>query len=170
MDYDRLWHIGERSRDRVRLTADEQRFICDVIPAALPTFPNVNLPRRIEHPAGFAVSGAVVGTFLRASLVLAAQRALGTRYSSRSAFYDRVERDLAFAIMRSHFHRGFPRGVHCCPPCTLAVYPVLKAGAIRYFDCRELAHSVRELITKRQWRFAKFANHKMISWALTDHR
>jgi hypothetical protein len=46
------------------------------------------------------------------------------------------------------------------------VYPVLEARAIRYFDCGELATAVRALITKKQWRFAKFANPKMIAWAL----
>jgi hypothetical protein len=46
------------------------------------------------------------------------------------------------------------------------VYPVLQAEAIRYFDCRELAASVRELITQRQWRFSTFANQRMIAWAL----
>ena len=50
-----------------------------------------------------------------------------------------MEKDLAFGIMRSHFHHGYPKGVHCCAQCTLAVIPVLEAGAIRYFDCRELS-------------------------------
>ena len=166
MDYNRLWHIGERVRDGIGLTPAEKRFIREGVPAELATFPDVNLPSRIRHPAGFSISGAPVGSFLRATLLLAAQRVLGARYSALSEFYDRVERDLAFAIMRSHFHRGFPRGVHCCPPCTLAVYSVLEARAIRFFECGELAPAVRELITKKQWRFAKFANPKMIAWAL----
>jgi hypothetical protein len=166
MNYDLLWHIGERVRDRAGLTPAEKRFIRDDVPEKLAKFPDVNLPSRIRHPAGFAVAGAPVGTFLRATLLLAAQRVLGARYSAQSEFYDGVERDLAFNIMRSHFHRGFPKGVHCCAPCTLAVYPVLEAGAIRYFDCGELAPAVRELITKKQWGFARFANQKMIAWAL----
>jgi len=170
MDYNCLWRIGERVRGRLRLTPDELRFVGEVVPEELASFPRVALPPRIKHPAGFAVSGAAVGTFLRAILILTAQRALGTRYGDVSEFYDRVERDLAFGIMRSHFHRGFPRGVHCCPPCTLAVYPVLSAGAIRFFDCLDLASSVRELITRKQWRFSKFKNGTMISWALGEDR
>jgi hypothetical protein len=54
--------------------------------------------------------------------------------------------DLVFGIMRSHFHDGYRRGVHCCVQCTLAVIPVLEAGAIRYFDCRELSIAVRRLV------------------------
>jgi hypothetical protein len=43
-----------------------------------------------------------------------------------------------------------------------------EARAIRYFECGELAAAVRELITKKQWRFARFANAKMIAWALKE--
>ena len=43
--------------------------------------------------------------------------------------------------MRSHFHHGYPKGVHCCVQCTLAVIPVLDAGAIRYFDLPRVVRS-----------------------------
>src|SRR5262245_62045638 len=102
MDYDCLWRIRAPVRYRVRLTPAERRSVSEVVPEELATFPRVVLPRRIRHPAGFAVSAAPVGTFLRAVLILAAQRALGARYGALSEFYDRVERDLAFGIMRSH--------------------------------------------------------------------
>ena len=68
--------------------------------------------------------------------------------------------------MHSHFHRGFPKGVQCCAQCTLAVYPVLAAGGIRYFDSPELARNVKHLIEDREWRFAKSANPKRVGWAL----
>ena len=109
-----------------------------------------------------------MGTFLRSALLIAGQKALGKRYGG-AEFYERVERDLAtFGIMRSHFHHGYPKGVHCCVQCTLAVIPVLDAGAIRYFDCRELSRAVKLLVRQRKWRFAKRVDPRMVGWALGD--
>src|SRR5689334_16825436 len=120
MDYDRLWEIGERARRGARLTPDEKHFVGDVVPRELARFPRVKFPPRVRHPAGFSLAGAPVGTLARCILVLSAQRALGPRYDARSELYGRVAADLAFGIMRSHFHHGFPRGVHCCAQCSLA--------------------------------------------------
>jgi hypothetical protein len=58
--------------------------------------------------------------------------------------------------------------VTSCSGGLLAVIPVLEAGAIRYFDCRELSRSVERLVRTRQWRFAKPADPRMVRWALGD--
>lgn len=165
MDYDRLWMIADRARAGGRLPAEDAGFIRDAVPHDLKSFPEMTLPKTIRHPGGFSVSGAPVGTFLRSALLLAGQKALGKRYDG-SPFYERVEKDLAFGIMRSHFHHGYPKGTHCCSQCTLAVYPVLEACAIRYFDCAELAADVKRLIEGRKWRFATPPAPKMLSWSL----
>ena len=166
MNYDRLWEISEKATKRRALTADERKFVAEVIPRELAAFPRLKLPARVKHPAGFGVSGAVVGTFVRCALVLSAQKALGRRYSAVSEFYDRVERDLAMGIMRSHFHHGYPKGTHCCVQCSLAVYPVLKAKAIRWFDCGPLEKSVRGMIQGKEWRFSQGVSPVMVEWAL----
>jgi len=138
-----------------------------VVPDRFSAYPRLKLPATVRHPAGFSVSGASVGTFLRSALLVAGQKALGRRCGG-SEFYERVEDDLAFGIMRSHFHHGYPKGVHCCVQCTLAVIPVLDAGAIRYFDCRELSRAVKLLVRQRKWRFAKRVDPRMVGWALGD--
>ena len=125
----------------------------------------MKLPKTIRPPAGFSITGAPIRTFLKSALLLAGQKALGSRYGG-SPFYERVEEDLAFGIMRSHFHHGYPKGTHCCVQCTLAVLPVLEADAIRYFDCAPLARDVRRLIEDGGWRFAKPANPGLTRRAL----
>ena len=167
MDFDTLWTVAERARAGQRLPTEDIAFVREVVPRELASFPNLDLPTRIQHPAGFVISGTPVGTFLRSALLIAAQKALGSRFGG-APFYEDVERDLAFGIMRSHFHHGYPKGTHCCVQCTLAVYPVLEARAIRYFDCWELARDVKELITKGEWRFVSPPNAKMLSWALRN--
>jgi len=167
MDFETLWVVADRARARQRLAPKDVAFVRDVVPDQLDSFPRLELPRSMRHPAGFSISGASVGTFLRCALLIAGQKALGRRFGG-SEFYERVEKDLAFGIMRSHFHLGYPKGVHCCVQCTLAVLPVLEAGAIRYFDCRDLSRSVRRLVRQRHWRFAKPADPRIVRWALGD--
>jgi hypothetical protein len=165
MDFGVFWTIADRARNGQRLTPEEVELVQVRVPKALAEFPDVELPKRVRHPAGFSITGAPVGTFLRSALVLSGQRALGKRFDGVE-FYERVEKDLAFGIMRSHFHHGYPKGTHCCAQCTLAVYPVLEAEGIRYFDCRPLAESVRELIEEGKWRFGGSTNTKMVRWSL----
>jgi hypothetical protein len=167
MDFDTLWTVAERARARQRLPSEDIAFVREVVPRELESFPNLDLPEAIRHPAGFAISGAPVGTFLRSALLIAGQKALGSRFGG-SPFYETVEKDLAFEIMRSHFHHGYPKGTHCCVQCTLAVYPTLEAGAIRYFDCGQLARDVRRVIAEGGWRFVKPPDAKMLHWALRN--
>ena len=68
MDYDRLWTVADLARDRRNLTPDDARFIRETIPSELSEFPRITPPKSIKHPAGFSLSGAPVGTFLRSAL------------------------------------------------------------------------------------------------------
>lgn len=164
MDYTRLFEIADRARTRQRPAPDDMTFVCETVPAALSALPKYHRPKSVRHPAGFTVSGAPVGTFLRSALLLAGRKALGDRYA-RHAFYERVEESVAFGITNAHFH-GAPKGVFCCSQCTLALLPVLEARAIRYFDCAALAKEVRRIIEDRQWRFRGAVNAKMLDWSL----
>ena len=167
VDLDNVWAVAERARARSRLSPGDVSFVRRVVPDRFSAYPRLKLPATVRHPAGFSVSGASVGTFLRSALLIAGQKALGRRCGGHE-FYERVEKDLAFGIMRSHFHNGYPKGVHCCVQCTLAVIPVLDAGAIRYFDCRELSRAVRLLVRQRKWRFSSRVDPRMVGWALGD--
>ena len=164
---ERLWVVAERARARGSLSRDDVAFVRDTLPAALDSFPRIMLPQTIRHPGGFTVSGAPVGTFLRSALLIAGQKALGRRFAGHS-FFENVERDLALGVMRSHFHHGYPKGTHCCVQCTLAVYPVLEAGAIRYFECGPLSVQVRKIVRNRQWRFSGSVNAAMARWSLGE--
>lgn len=135
MDFDMLWTVAERARARQRLSAEDTAFVRAVVPRQLDSFPRLDLPKTICHPAGFAVSGAPAGTFLRSALLIAGQKALGARFGGAS-FYEAVERDLAFGIMRSHFHHGYPKGTDCCVQCTLAVHPNAGGGRNPIFRLR----------------------------------
>lgn len=165
MDYERLFTLADAGRARRKISGGDVAFLRDDLPKELAAFPRVKLPKSVKHPAGFSISGAPVGTFMRSALLLAGRKAFGSRYTNLP-FYERVESDLAMRIMRAHFHGDAPKGAFCCKQCTLAVLPVLEAGAIRWFDCRPLAKDVRRMIHAGEWRFATPPNAKMLDWAL----
>jgi hypothetical protein len=165
MDFDRLLATAELARGGKRLSADDVSFVRKTIPSELPMFPRMKRPPRLSHPAGFSVSGAPVGTFVRSALLLAGRKALGKNFTN-SEYYERVESDVALCVMRSHFHGGHPKGTFCCSQCTLALLPVLEANIIRWFDGRSLARDVRQMIHAREWRFASPPNAKMLRWSL----
>ncbi len=164
-DFDRLWAVSDRARRGPRLAPDDVRFIRDEAPLALAEFPRIKTPAKAKHPGGFSIAGAPVGTFMKSALLLAGQKALGRRCGG-SPFYETVERDLALNIMRSNFTHDAPKGTFCCAQCSLAVYPVLEAGAIRYFDCTALARNLERVIRGRQWRFKSPPNAAMLRWSL----
>jgi hypothetical protein len=167
MDLDRLWSVADVARGKAKLSQDDREFIREEVPHQFAGFPQIELPKKVRHPAGFTVSGAPVVTFTRSALLLAGRRVLGKRYDA-VPFYLQAEKDLAFGIMRSHFHHGYPKGTYCCTQCTLAVYPVLKANAIKYFDCTPLAEEVHRIIERGEWRFARSPNAKMLAWSLGE--
>lgn len=71
MDFNRLWVVADRVRSQRRLPSADVVFVREVIPVELKSFPGLSLPKSIQHPAGFLISGAPVGTFLRSALLIA---------------------------------------------------------------------------------------------------
>jgi hypothetical protein len=161
---ERLLEVADRAR-AARLPREDVAFVRDALPARLGSLSKFQFPKSVRHPRGFTVTGAPVRTFRKSALLLAAQRALGARFGGHE-FYEEVEQFLALHVMRSHFELGYPKGTYCCQQCTLAVYPVLEAKAIRYFDCATLAKSVEQIIRRKQWRFKRPANAAMLRWSL----
>lgn len=52
MDFDTLWVVADRARGRPRLGHEDVSFIRDVAPDQLDSFPRLELPASIRHPAG----------------------------------------------------------------------------------------------------------------------
>lgn len=166
MIFEKILEIGDRARWRARLPADDRLFLREEIPREMAAFPSIIYPPRMRHPGGFTISGAVVRTFVKAALVLGARRAFGRRFDAEVEFYDRVARDLTLGMALSHFRHGDPKGAYCCAHCTLAIYPVLQARALRLVDCGQLSEAVRGLIESRGWRFSRATSPKVIQWSL----
>jgi len=109
VDLNHLFEVADKARAREKLTPKDVALVKKIAPEELVSGRKLPVPATVRHPAGFTLTGAPVGTFARSALLLAGGRVLGQRYGE-SAFYTGVERDLAFGIMRSHFHNGYPKG------------------------------------------------------------
>lgn len=166
MDYERLFQVADAARGRKKLSAGDETFVRTTIPDEMAAYPRFQRPKSIQHPSGFTVTGAPVGTFIRSAILLAGRKALGDRYGG-DPFYERVEAGLALSITGAYFNGMAPKGAFCCKQCTLAVLPVLEANALRWIDCKPLAQGVREMIHAREWRFNTLPNAKMMQWALS---
>lgn len=168
MNFERILEIGDRARFAGKLSPDDQVFVREAIPLELGMFPQITCPSRMRHPSGVLISGAVVRTFIKCAMVLGARRVLGPKYYASSSFYDRVACDLLLGMTLSHFQHGDPKGAYCCAQCTLAFYPVLKAQALRWVDCKRMASNVKSLIEQRKWRFSPSTSTKLIAWSLQE--
>lgn len=170
MDFERILQIGDQARRGEKLSANDHTFVREVVPTALATYPQIAYPSRIRHQSGAIISGAVVRTFVKCAMVLAARRTLGPKYYAKSDFYDRVARDLMLDMTLTHFRHGAPKGALCCAQRTLAIYPVLGARALRRIDCKALAIAVKDMIEERKWRFSQSTNARLIAWSLNEKR
>lgn len=165
MDYERLFILADAARAGQKPKGEDAQFVAETVPAALAGFPSYKRPERVPHPAGFTVSGAPVGTYLRSAMLITAAKLFGERYKG-APFYERVETDFAMRIMSAHFNKAAPKGCFCCIQCSLAVLPALEANTMRWFDCRPAAENLRAVIGRREWRFKGNANPKMLAWSL----
>ena len=55
MDFNVLWEGADRARSQLKLASNDNALLCDVVPAELESFPRLNLPKVIQHPAGFSI-------------------------------------------------------------------------------------------------------------------
>jgi hypothetical protein len=166
LDYERIMAVGDRARRRKPLDRAALDFVVREEAGSLDEILGRKHIARLRHPAGFTISGAVVRTFVSASLVLAGRHALGRDFAKKSAYFEAIARDIAFGVMRSHFVHGDPKGAYCCPQCTLAVYPLYEARALPWLGGPELAEDVRTLVRERGWRFSCAPRPAMEAWSL----
>ena len=99
-----------------------------------------------------------------APCIVAGQKALWPEVRRRRVLRARREGPRRSASCARIFTTATRRACTAAPRAP-SVIPVLDAGAIRYFDCRELSSAVRRLVRQRQWRFAKSTDPRLVRWA-----
>ena len=74
---------------------------------------------------------------------------------------------MLFWVMRRAFNSGDPKGIFCCPPCTLSLLPLYTASCFRWVDCGELASNVLTALKNGTSVFARSYPKAYAQWAVT---
>jgi hypothetical protein len=71
-----------------------------------------------------------------------------------------------FWVMRHAFNSEDPKGVFCCPPCTLSLLPLYATSSFRWVDCSELKSNVLDAFERRESVFKRSYPEAYAQWAV----
>jgi hypothetical protein len=80
--------------------------------------------------------------------------------------YERLAKDVLFRVMRHAFNSSDPKGVFCCPACTLSLLPLYARSCFRWVDCGELASNVLSALKEGTSVFARAYPNAYAKWAV----
>lgn len=123
-----------------------------------------SVPKRLKLPTGESLSNATRMTALKCHCLLLARKVHGPGFV-KVAEYEALAKDLLFWIMRHNFRTGDPKGVFCCPACTISLLPLYTLGCFRWVDCNALRSAVLEAMAHRRSVFKRNHSKAYAQWA-----
>src|SRR5262245_52060576 len=142
-----------------RIEADLPEFIRDLSPSSAPP--------RLRLPTGEFLSNATRMTALKCHCLFLARSAFGGNYVRANEEYDRLAKDVLFYVMRHAFNSSDPKGIFCCPPCTLSLLPLYATSCFRWVDCDELASNVLTALNEGRSVFERAYPKAYAEWAVS---
>jgi hypothetical protein len=149
-----------------KLTSAEKRRIEAELPGFIRDLSRASAPARLRLPTGESLSNATRMTALRCQCLLLARSAFGANYVGVNDEYKRLAKDVLFWVLRYAFISSDPKGVFCCPPCTLSLLPLYAASCFRWVDCDELAANVLRALNEGASVFNRTYPKKYAQWAV----
>src|SRR5262249_32681329 len=142
-----------------RIAAELPGFIRDLNP--------VSAPSRLRLPTGESLSNATRMTALKCQCLFLARSAFGVDYVKASDEYEELAKDVLFWVMRHAFKSGDPKGIFCCPACTLSLLPLYATSCFRWVDCDELTSNVLRALNEGTSVFARAYPEAYAQWAVS---
>lgn len=105
-------------------------------------------------------------TALKCHCLLLARSVLGVNYVKANQEYDLLAKDVLFWVMRHAFNTEDPKGVFCCPACTLSLLPLYAASCFRWVNCAELKSNVLGVLGRRDSVFKRSYPRAYAQWAV----
>jgi len=136
------------------------------LPAFIRDLNPTSAPSRLRLPTGESLSNATRMTALKCQCLLLARNAFGANYVKADEEYERLAKDVLFWVMRHAFNSGDPKGIFCCPACTLSLLPLYAASCFRWVDCGELRSNVLIALKERTSVFARAYPKAYAQWAV----
>jgi hypothetical protein len=146
------------SAAKKRIEAELPGFIRDLTPASAPA--------RLRLPTGESLSNATRMTALKCQCLFLARSVLGANYIKADKEYEHLAKDVLFRVMRHAFNSSDPKGIFCCPPCTLSLLPLYATACFRWVDCDELKSNVLRALKEGTSVFARTYPKAYAQWAV----
>jgi len=145
------------SEVRQRVSRELPSFIRDLDPKTA--------PKRFKLPTGESLLDATRMTAIKCHCLLLARTLYGAGFFKVASEYEALAKDLLFWVMRHNFKTGDPKGVFCCPACTISLLPLYALGCFRWVDCSELKSAVVDAMSRRQSVFSGNYPKAYAEWA-----
>ena len=145
------------SEVRQRISRELPSFIRDINPKTA--------PKRFKLPTGESLADATRMTAIKCHCLLLARKVNGSGFVKVESEYETLAKDLLFWVMRHNFNTGDPKGVFCCPACTISLLPLYALGCFRWVDCNELKSAVVDAMVRRQSVFSGDYPKAYAQWA-----
>ncbi|MFN7925652.1 MAG: hypothetical protein U0Q16_36465 [Bryobacteraceae bacterium] len=162
-------HLAEwtaRAAPGQKLTPAAKRQIQAELPAFIRELTPAHAPQSVKLPTGESLSDATRMTALKCHCLLLARVTAGAGYVKADPEYDRLAKDVLFYVMRHAFNTDDPKGVFCCPPCTLSLLPLYATRCFRWVKCEELESNVLNALAKGTSVFARSYPKNYAMWAV----
>ena len=145
------------SEVRQRVSHELLSFIRDIDPKTA--------PKRLKLPTGESLENATRMTAIKCHALLLVRKVHGSGFIKVASEYEALAKDLLFWVMRYNFNTGDPKGVFCCPACTISLLPLYALGCFRWVNCNELKSAVIDAMTRRQYVFSGDYPKLYAQWA-----
>jgi hypothetical protein len=143
---------------RQRVARELPSFIRDIDPKTA--------PKQFRLPTGESLADATRMTAIKCHSLLLARKVHGPGFSKVASEYEALAKDLLFWVMRHNFKTGDPKGVFCCPACTISLLPLYALECFRWVDCNELKSAVIDAMVRRQSVFSGDYLRTYAQWAM----
>jgi hypothetical protein len=149
-----------------KLTATAKKRIKAELPGFIRNLNSASAPARLRLPTGESLSNATRMTALKCQCLFLARSVFGANYVKAHEEYEHLAKDVLFWVMRYAFNSGDPKGIFCCPSCTLSLLPLYAASCFRWVDCDELTSNVLRALKEGTSVFARSYPKAYAQWAV----
>lgn len=156
-----MFALGEQQK----LSSQVRQQISRELPSFVRDLDPKTAPKRLKLPSGETLGDATRMTAIKCHCILLARKVHGSGFFKVDSAHEALAKDLLFWVMRHNFNTGDPKGVFCCPPCTISLLPLYALGCFRWVDCDELKSAVVDAMDRRQSVFSGDYPRAYAEWA-----
>ncbi len=166
MTFDELAEWTRQIGQGKRLSPADRRRVAKELPAFIRQLSPSTAPKRWNLPTGESLGDATRMTALECHCLLLARSVLGVNYVKADTEYELLAKDVLFWVMRHAFNTESPKGIFCCPACTLSLLPLYAASCFRWVNCGELKSNVLESLRRGDSVFKRSYPRAYAQWAV----